>query len=199
MRQPTIPIAPGQTDPADDADIRHLTRCIELAREAVANGSSPIGCVIVDRNGRLLAEGRNRAHEPWPKTRGIADSSFAHAEMDAFYRVGRFDDAPGATLYSSLEPCLMCGGAAGLIELGRVVWACDDPWGGSGRLIQWNGHPAYTHTRVTPHPSQRLETEAARLFALEVLRVYPAQGLAAWRERYPDAMQAAERESSSTS
>lgn len=165
-----------------------------LAREGLEAGSSPIGCVIVDGAGQVVSEGRNHSGEPWPsEPHRVADSSFAHAEMDAFFRVGRLENASECTLYSSLEPCLMCGGAAGMIGMKRVVWACDDPWGGSGRLIRWNEHPAYEKIEVSACPFPDLEHEAAELFAVEAHRVYPPEGWERWRERYPDICARAEQ------
>ena len=164
-----------------------LERALELARYSVSKGSSPIGCVIVDGTGTIISEGRNKSGEPWPKTaQRIGNSSFAHAEMDAFYRVARLENPEDCTVYSSLEPCLMCGGAMGMVQIGRAVWACDDPWGGSGRLIAWNKHPAYVDMKVLASPFADLEHEAATLFAPEAQRVYPEQGWSAWQQRYPD-------------
>ncbi len=170
-----------------------LERALELARQSVQRGSSPIGCVIVDGHGTIISEGRNKSGEPWPKTpQRVGNSSFAHAEMDAFYRVKRLETPEHCTLYSSLEPCLMCGGAIGMVQIGRVVWACDDPWGGAGRMIAWNQHPAYERTKVLACPFPDLEREAAELFAPEAKKVYPREGWAAWRERYPEICAACE-------
>lgn len=158
-----------------------------LAREGLEAGSSPIGCVIVDGSGTVIAEGRNRSGEPWPtEPHRIGDSGFAHAEMDAFFRLGRVPQPQECTLYSSMEPCLMCGGAVAMTELGRVVWACDDPWGGSGRLIEWDQHPAFRGVSIVPAPFADLEQEAATLFAVEARSVYPPEGWQRWRERYAE-------------
>ena len=164
-----------------------LERSLELARYSLSRGSSPIGCVIVDATGTIISEGRNKSSEPWPKTaQRIGNSGFAHAEMDAFYRVARLENPEDCTVYSSLEPCLMCGGAMGMIRIGRAVWACDDPWGGSGRLIAWNKHPAFVDMNISASPFADLEREAAMLFAPEARRVYHEKGWAAWQVRYPE-------------
>ncbi len=135
-----------------DRDMLELT--LKLARHSRDLGSAPVGCVIVDASGEVLSEGRNRACEPWPlESREIAGSSLAHAELAALLHLQEVEDAPGWTLYSSLEPCLMCGGAIGMLGLGRVVWVCDDPWGGAGRLIAWNAHPAFQTTERWRIPS----------------------------------------------
>ena len=170
-----------------DRDRAMLERALELARYSVSRGSSPIGCVIVDGTGTIISEGRNKSGEPWPKTaQRIGNSGFAHAEMDAFYRVARLENPEECTVYSSLEPCLMCGGAMGMVRIGRAVWACDDPWGGSGRLIAWNKHPAFVEMKVVASPFADLEREAATLFAPEAQRVYPEKGWQAWQQRYPE-------------
>ncbi len=166
-----------------------LERTLELARLSVKKGSSPIGCVITDRDGNIVSEGRNRSSESWSrKPLEIAGSGLAHAEMVAFYRMGRsgLEHPEELTLYSSLEPCLMCGGAIGMLGLKRVVWACDDPWGGAGRLIAWNQHPAFEKIHVGTPPNPELEIQAARLFAPEAKRVYPAKGWKMWQARYPE-------------
>ena len=176
-------LAPG----GNAEPVKGAKRALDLARYSVRRGSSPIGCVIVDGSGRIISEGRNKSGEAWPKTaQRIGNSSFAHAEMDAFYRVKRLKNPEACTVYSSLEPCLMCGGAMGMVQVGRTVWACDDPWGGAGRLIEWNKHPAYQQTQVLACPFPDLELEAARLFAPEAKKVYPVEGWAAWWKRYPD-------------
>ena len=181
----------GKYIPGTPEGDRYFLECtLELCRVSVANGSSPVGCVIVNSEGKILAEGRNRVMEPWPEeSHQIADASFAHAEMVAFFRLGQIEDPENTILYSSLEPCIMCGGAVGMVALSRAVWACDDPWGGSGRMIKWNEHPAYEDTRVTACPFPDLETQAAEIFAPEAKKAYPEEGWKLWQGRYPEACQ----------
>lgn len=157
---------------------------MRLAREALEAGSAPVGAVLVNAGGEVVARGRNRVGEAQtPEHVGAA--SVAHAEMDVFFAVGKVRDAGSLTLYTSLEPCLMCGGASALLGVGRVVWATADPWGGSGRLIAWSNHPAMRDTDVVPCPDPELEAEGARLFAPEARRAFPGEGWALWRARYP--------------
>ncbi|MEZ4411178.1 MAG: nucleoside deaminase [Polyangiales bacterium] len=92
---------------------------------AAAQGEVPVGCVVLDAEGRPLARGRN--------LREALEDPTAHAEMIAVRaaseRVGswRLD---GATAVVTLEPCPMCAGALVLARVARVVWGCDDPKGG---------------------------------------------------------------------
>lgn len=162
----------------------HLREALALARESLAQGSSPIGAVLVDGSGKVIARGRNRVGEAQTAER-VGDASVAHAEMDVFFQAGKLDNPQDLTLYTSLEPCLMCGGASALLEVGRIVWATADPWGGSGRLLAWSDHPAMQETDIVPCPLPELETEGASLFAPEAKRAFPDKGWALWREKYP--------------
>lgn len=179
--------SPASADAArPDAHLHeaHLREALALARESLARGSSPIGAVLVDRDGTVIARGRNRVGEPQTAER-VGDASVAHAEMDVFFQAGKLENPQDLTLYSSLEPCLMCGGASALLEVGRIVWATDDAWGGSGRLLAWSDHPAMQETEIVPCPLPDLEAEGARLFAPEAKRAFPDEGWALWRQRYP--------------
>jgi guanine deaminase len=101
------------------ADARWLARTIELATENVANGGGPFGALIV-RDGELVAEGQNRVTANLDPT--------AHAEVTAIraacQTVGDFS-LPGATLYTSCEPCPLCLSAALWARVDRVVFAAD--------------------------------------------------------------------------
>ena len=87
-------------------DHEHFMReAMGLAREAVADGDVPVGCVIV-RDGEIVGRGRNRREADGDAT--------AHAEVeairDACARLGSWR-LHGCTLYVTLEPCPMCAGA----------------------------------------------------------------------------------------
>lgn len=98
------------------------------AREAFAADEVPVGCVIVSE-GRMLAAARNEVEARGDPT--------AHAEALAIRRALRDDRdrVAGATLYVTLEPCLMCAGAVVLARIGRVVYGCDDPKSGAVRSL----------------------------------------------------------------
>jgi diaminohydroxyphosphoribosylaminopyrimidine deaminase/5-amino-6-(5-phosphoribosylamino)uracil reductase len=111
-------------------DARHMARCLELA-EQYRGRTSPnpiVGCVIVDRRGRVIAEGAHRK----PGT--------DHAEADALRKLG--GKAPGATLYVNLEPCNHhgrtppCAPAVRDAGVARVVIGIDDPIPGHGGGIE---------------------------------------------------------------
>ena len=98
---------------------------LEEARAAAAAGEVPVGAVLVDEQGQVLARAHNlveRLHDPT-----------AHAELlairDAAQRLGT-KRLQGATLYVTLEPCAMCAQAIAFARLRRVVFGAYDPKGG---------------------------------------------------------------------
>lgn len=114
-------------------DLKHeayMRRALELAAAAAAAGEVPVGCVLVDGSGTVLAEGRNRREE----TRGVC----GHAELDALEQASRargdwrLDDC---TLYVTLEPCPMCAGAMINARLGMLVYGAREPLYGSAASI----------------------------------------------------------------
>jgi tRNA(adenine34) deaminase len=91
------------------------------AARAGAAGEVPVGAVLA-RGGELLAAGFNQPI--------AASDPTAHAEIVALRQAARAAGnyrLPGATLYVSLEPCLMCVGALVLARVARVVYAAAEP------------------------------------------------------------------------
>lgn len=94
-----------------------LRRAIELASEAKAAGDRPYGALILDSDGRLIAEGRSRVVREGLSTR--------HAVLCAIENAQRHldrTDLSECTLISSAEPCPMCAGAIHWARLSRVVF-----------------------------------------------------------------------------
>jgi len=103
-----------------------MRRALELASTAEREGEVPVGALLVDAQGELVAEGHNR-----PITR---HDPTAHAEIDCLRRAGRALSNyrfPGSTLYVTLEPCVMCAGAIIHARVGRVVYGAYDPKAGA--------------------------------------------------------------------
>ena len=130
----------GAVDANEERDRRWMERALELAREAESNGEVPVGAVIVLDDG-MIGEGRNRMI-------GANDPS-AHAEIDALRdagrRVGNYR-FPGASLYVTLEPCVMCAGAMIHARIGRVIYAATDPkTGAAGSAFDLLQHERHNH------------------------------------------------------
>ncbi len=95
------------------------------ARAAAARGETPVGAVLADAAGRVLARAGNR-------TRERADPT-AHAEIlairEACAALGS-ERLPGAALYVTLEPCAMCAAAIAAARIGLLVYGAPDPKSG---------------------------------------------------------------------
>jgi tRNA(adenine34) deaminase len=121
---------PGHGPDEDPAgDLRWMRRALELAERARLEGEVPVGAVVV-REGEVIGEG-------WNRPIASHDAS-AHAEInalrDAGARTGNYR-LPGATLYVTLEPCVMCAGAIVHARLARVVYGADDPKTGAAGSV----------------------------------------------------------------
>ena len=91
------------------------------ARKALQLQEVPIGAVVV-ADGAVVGRGHNLVET-------LSDPT-AHAEMQALTAAastlgGKY--LQGCTLYVTVEPCIMCAGAAGWAQVSRVVWGADDP------------------------------------------------------------------------
>jgi tRNA(adenine34) deaminase len=106
-------------------DHDYMQHTVKLAKAAGETGNLPIGAVIV-LDGEIIAEGQNRLWVP-------IVSPGRHAEIDAMLNVdpSLWDRAREMTLYTTLEPCLMCLSTILLHHIGRVVYGADDPRGGA--------------------------------------------------------------------
>ena len=108
----------------------------ELAWEAFGVPTIPVGAVVTDADGGVIARGRNRMFDLSPSTGEIFGSRVAHAEINALVRHGLERRYFDCTLWTTLEPCAQCIGAAWLSTIGRVVFAATDVYGGASKLIE---------------------------------------------------------------
>lgn len=108
-----------QTGQADDE--KFMRAAIDEARKALERKEVPIGAVVVC-GGSVVGRGHNLVET-------LGDAT-AHAEMQAItaaaHRIGG-KYLNECTLYVTVEPCLMCAGACGWSQVGRVVYGADDP------------------------------------------------------------------------
>ena len=118
-----------------------MARALELARQAMAEGEVPVGCVIV-RDGTVVGEGRNR--------RETCRTALGHAEIEAIHQACRTLGGwrlTGCTLYVTLEPCPMCAGAIVNARIPALYYgAKDDKAGCCGSVLnlfeeRFNHHP----------------------------------------------------------
>lgn len=110
----------------------------ELMWESWREGSIPVGAVLVDESGRIVGRARNRIFEDDPPPPQLSRSRLAHAELNVLLGLTSERTYEGWTLYTSLEPCLLCLGAAYAIRVGRVLYAAEDVYGGAAGRVREN-------------------------------------------------------------
>ena len=116
--------------------------CFGLAWQAVRAGSLPIGAVVVDGDGRIVARGRNRLAEAveasphLPGTPYLTGTPLAHAEVNALLELGHRPLRPRPVLFTTTEPCPLCMGAARMAGVGHVVFGARDPWAGCASMAE---------------------------------------------------------------
>lgn len=114
-----------------------MMQALKEARKAFEEDEIPVGAVVVMQD-RIIARGHNMVEK-------LSDPT-AHAEMialtSAFNSIGS-KYLPDATLYVTVEPCLMCAGAMYWSKIGRIVYGADDEKNGYKKVAgtNWAFHP----------------------------------------------------------
>ena len=122
------------TEPADDFAAAWqgagspIRRSLELAYASLVNGGLACGAVLTDADGRIVAEGRNRAYDPPGGPDRLQGSPLAHAETNVLASVPTARDLASDTLWTTQEPCSMCTAAAAFTGVGTVRYLAPDPW-----------------------------------------------------------------------
>ena len=118
-----------------------LKLALREAEKAFSEGEVPVGAIVVINN-RVISRGYNMVEK-------LKDPT-AHAEMialtSAFNSLGS-KYLQDATLYVTVEPCLMCAGALHWSKIGKIVWGAEDVK---------NGHQLYTENRNPFHPKTQI-------------------------------------------
>lgn len=114
-------------------------RSVELAWESCSSSTFACGAVITDPAGNVVAEGRNRVFDQPSGEYPLEGTALGHAEMNALARVPAGVALNDCTLWSSLEPCLMCLASALLSSVGEIRFLAPDPlWDGVEGLPSLN-------------------------------------------------------------
>jgi creatinine deaminase len=108
-----------------------LQVALEEARKGLSEGGLPIGSVLADRDGRIVARGHNLRVQSGDPT--------AHAEVVCIRNAGRRRDWPQLTLASTLSPCVMCTGTTLLFQIPRVIIGENQNFQGAEDLFEQRG------------------------------------------------------------
>ena len=133
----------------------YMREALKEAQKAFEADEVPVGAIIVVQE-RIIARSHNLTE--------LLKDPTAHAEMQAITSATSFIGGKylqECTLYVTLEPCLMCAGAAYWAHLGQLVYGASDPKRGYSQIA--TPHPLHPKTSVT---SGVLATEAASLLRL---------------------------------
>ena len=110
---------------------RHwMSKALQLAQEAGESGDVPVGAIVVNGQGNLIAQAANRKERDRDPT--------AHAEILALRAASQVLQTwhlHDCTLYVTLEPCAMCTGAIIQARIGLLVYGADDPKTGTIRTV----------------------------------------------------------------
>lgn len=125
----------------EDTDEKFMEAALKEAAAAYEKEEIPVGAVIVCA-GRIIARTHNLTE--------MLNDVTAHAEMQAITAAagglgGKYLNE--CTLYVTLEPCVMCAGALGWAQLGRLVYGADDEKRGFSRFAPEALHPKTSVTR----------------------------------------------------
>ena len=151
-----IGLVPAELEPHDEHDLAMMRHALRAAEKAAEKGEVPVGAVVA-REDKVLATAANERESLQDPT--------AHAELLALRRAATVVGSwrlGGCTLYSTLEPCPMCAGAAHAARISRLVYSAPDPKAGfAGTLHDLPGDSRLNHT----FPTKRglLEAEAAEI------------------------------------
>ncbi|PTW90863.1 tRNA-adenosine deaminase [Microbacteriaceae bacterium MWH-Ta3] len=123
---------------ATDADERAMRAALVVAKRALDSGDVPVGALVLDASGAVIASGFNE--------RELTGDPTAHAEIVALRRAAQETgnwNLSGHTLVVTLEPCVMCAGAILSSRISRVVFgAWDDKAGAVGSALDVLRNPA---------------------------------------------------------
>jgi tRNA(adenine34) deaminase len=141
-----------------------MSIALQEARAAAARGEVPVGAVVVDPAGRVVARAGNR-------TRELSDPT-AHAEilaLRAACAAAGSERLPGHALHVTLEPCPMCAAAISFARIARLYYGAPDPK--SGGVL--HGARVFAHPQC--HHAPEIYDGIAEAEAAELLRAFFAE------------------------
>lgn len=127
-----------------------MQRALAHAKTALDDGEFPVGCVISDGEA-IVAKGARLG------TADNCNNEIDHAEIIALRHLAekmpkQKKDLGDFTLYSTLEPCLMCMGAILISGIGRIVYSYEDVMGGGTRIFRHYMPPLYRDRKLDVVP-----------------------------------------------
>ncbi len=122
-------------EPEQSPDNFFMAEALKEAHKALALDEVPIGAVIV-HGGKIIGRGHNLTEQ--------LNDVTAHAEMQAFTAAANYTGGKylkDCTLYVTIEPCVMCAGAAQWTQISRIVYGAEDVKRGFSQISNRILHP----------------------------------------------------------
>ncbi len=159
-------LSPGPAHLTDDLIHRLMRQAFIVATDGMNHGEAPIGCLLARGDGTIIAQGYNRLNASKSKT--------AHAEMVTFdAATGKVPaDARDLILVSTLEPCVMCLGAAMEGAVDAIIYALPAPADGGTHRVRPPISPESQMPRILGNV---LADESRALFEEFLPRANPRQ------------------------
>lgn len=131
-----------------NSDEHFMMFALEKASECLAEDLLPVGAIIVYNNSIISVD----------RKRKTSNMRLNHAETNALHSALKcLPSGAGVTVYSTLEPCLMCFSTMIGLKVERVVYAMEDPFGGGTRVKFHNLPPMITKLPMVSPGVKRLE------------------------------------------
>ena len=152
-----------------------MGEALREARKALACGEFPVGCVMVHQE-RIVARGSRKG------TRGGAGNELDHAEILTLRKLtaaGEPLDPSAITVFSTMEPCLMCFSALMLHGIAEIVYGYEDAMGGGAHCDRSRLRPLYRNSPI------RIRSGVRRAECLALFKTFfsdPRHGY--WRDSY---------------
>jgi tRNA(adenine34) deaminase len=139
-----------------------MTKALQQAEATLAAGEFPVGCVMVYEN-KIIATGAREG------TTGDCTNEVDHAEMIALRRLINIKtniNLREVTLFSTLEPCLMCFGALMISDIGKIIFAYEDAMGGGIQCDLTKLPPLYKENQISiiPHILRKKSLQLLKAF-----------------------------------
>jgi tRNA(adenine34) deaminase len=138
--------------------------------------SAPIGAVVVDGRGEIVARGANH----------FSSNRLAHAEMAALQQIPAGADRSTLEIFSVLEPCPMCIGAIRLCQLRALHYAAIDPGAGSAAFLDANAFMREFPCAVHPPVDRALELAVVAMVVEFRIRTGHRRWLERWSDCHPE-------------
>jgi tRNA(Arg) A34 adenosine deaminase TadA len=160
--------------------------CLALAWEAMLAGTNPIGAVVVDPDGMIVARGRSAVYGPGLPGQ-LSGSRLAHAEVNAMLRLPVDGRHSALRLMTSLEPCQMCTGALRMATVGALTYIGADPVHGTAWALESARYVNHRPVQVTGPREDGIGRLASGLVLAYALSRNPrGKFVAAFRDYRPE-------------